>query len=175
MSLRELLFEPLPLVRELMLTSEGYLRAGVRRFLQIVVIAGSVSGALALGLNLLVLGFPWHGWWVWGIYGGLLATLALIVWTAPSPAVECEVTVIDPVCARSLLPRVAGVAWRMARGVLFICLSILEGAMKALTGNKRRRHSEDGYGGAWEGDHYTNTELGNEYYDPLKDDRFSQK
>ena len=169
---------PLPLLRKVMLSADGEIRPNAQRVVRFVAWAWLTIGAFLFVASWIGMGRPIYGLGYWLVYFSVSALLIALTY----PARQQQLS--DMRGGLKAASGTRGMAFKLVAGLVAMCVTVVMSIVKVIDvliesfmgemSAPRPSQSQTDEGG-WNSQHIQDVELGNEYYDPFKDDRWRQK
>ena len=173
-----LLKAPMPLLRQIVLDPNGEVRPSAQRVVRFVVWVWLTIGAFLFVASWIGMGRPIYGLGYWALYFSVSGLLIALTY----PARQRQLSELRD--GLKAAPGARSVGFRFVAAIAALCVTVVMSIVKVIDlfiesfigelSTPRHSQTQDNEGG-WNSQHIQDVELGNEYYDPFKDDRWRQK
>ena len=168
---------PLPLLRKVMLSADGEIRPNAQRVVRFVAWAWLTIGVLLFVASWVGMGRPIYGLGYWLVYFSV--SVLLIALTYPERQDSLR-QIRDGLKSKSggqgllfgIMARTFSLAIALVLGIVRVIDLLLDSFVGELAAPRPAQAQADE--GGWNSEHIHDVELGHEYYDPFRDDRWGQ-
>jgi len=172
-----LLKAPMPLLRQVVLDRDGEVRPSAQRVVRLVAWAWLTIGAFLFVASWVGMGRPIYGLGYWLVYFSV--SVLLIALTYPERQDSLR-QIRDGLKSKSggqgllfgIMARTFSLAIALVLGIVRVIDLLLDSFVGELAAPRPAQAQADE--GGWNSEHIHDVELGHEYYDPFRDDRWGQ-
>jgi len=169
---------PLPLLRKVILSTDGHIRPNAQRGVRVIAWVWLAIGMFLFLASWIGMGRPIYGLGYWAFYFSVSALLIALNYPARQQQLSQLQTGLKAASGtRGLLFKVLASMLTLGLTVVVSIVKVIDLIIESFLGelSAPRPSQTQGDEGGWNSQHIQDVELGNEYYDPFKDDRWGQK